>query len=85
MGTSKYSLEFKTDCVVKALQRDQSISTIAKELELNKSLVKQWVRYYIQHGSSGLLRSNNRVYDVGFKLKALQFISKIIFRLNKHA
>ncbi|WP_133297563.1 helix-turn-helix domain-containing protein, partial [Chryseobacterium rhizosphaerae] len=76
MGQSKYSLEFKTDCVVKVLQRHHSISVVAKELGISKSLVKQWVKYYIQHGSKGLLRIRNRVYDVKFKLKVLHSISE---------
>lgn len=57
MGKSKYSLEFKTDCVVNVLQRHHSISVVAKELGINKSLLKQWVKYYIQHGCKGLLAS----------------------------
>jgi len=76
MGKSKYSLEFKTDCVVKVLQRHQSISVVAKELGISKSLVKQWIKYYVQHGSKGLLRIHNRVYEVKFKLKVLQSISE---------
>ncbi|MCT2563702.1 helix-turn-helix domain-containing protein [Chryseobacterium herbae] len=76
MGKSKYSLEFKTACVVKVLQGCNSISSVAKELEISKSLVKQWIKYYVQHGSGGLLRTNNRVYDARFKLKVLQSISE---------
>ncbi|WP_454046887.1 transposase [Chryseobacterium sp. Marseille-Q8038] len=75
-GKSKYSLEFKTDCVVKVLQRHRSISVVAKELVISKSLLKQWVKYYNQHGFRGLLRIHNRVYDVKFKLKVLQSISE---------
>ncbi|MDH6253088.1 transposase [Chryseobacterium sp. H1D6B] len=76
MGRSKYSLEFKVACVDKILQYNHSISSLSNELGVNKSLLKQWVKYYVQYGFKGLVRTNNRIYDVKFKLKVLQSISR---------
>jgi len=75
MGISKYSLEFKINCVVKVLECNCSISSYSNELGVSKSLLKRWVKYYVQYGPKGLIRTNNRIYDVKFKLKVLQFIS----------
>lgn len=74
MGISKYSLEFKIDCVETIIRKSRSVRSVAHALGLDTGMVRRWVRFYELYGVAGLERKSNRKYDVKFKLKVLKTI-----------
>lgn len=74
MGLSKYSLEFKLDCIEKISSNHQSVHSIAQDLDLDAVVVRKWKRFHDLYGIEGLQRRSNRIYDAEFKLKVLETI-----------
>lgn len=74
MGISKYSLEFKKNCVETIIRDSRSANSLARDLGLNATMVRKWVRFYELYGVAGLERKSNREYTVKFKLKVLEEI-----------
>jgi transposase len=85
MGQSKYSLEFKKSCVDKILQDHLSVKALANELGLDRTMLYKWCRFYELHGTAGLQRRSNRLYDVKFKLKVLKTIATGKFSIKEAA
>lgn len=75
MGLSKYSLEFKLDCVERISRNHHSVHSVAQDLGLDRGIVGKWKRFYDLYGIEGLQRRSNRIYDVKFKLKVLETIT----------
>jgi len=85
MGQSKYSLEFKKSCVEKILQDHLLVTALANELSLDRTMLHKWCRFYELHGTAGLQRRRNRLYDVKFKLKVLKTIATGKFSIKEAA
>ena len=71
----KYTTDFKYGLVKRVLERKESIGKICDELSINKSQLKQWVKYFKHHGIDGLKPKSIR-YTIDFKLKVLKQIQK---------
>ena len=71
MGISKYSLEFKKNCVETIIRDCRSSKSVAHEMGLDATMVRRWVKFYELYGVAGLERSSNRKFSVKFKLKVL--------------
>lgn len=67
----KYSLELKLLLVKQAIRGEGSVRAIAKENQLNHTLLDKWVSFYKAYGIEGL-QLQPRKYDGDFKLKVLQ-------------
>lgn len=74
MGISKYSLEFKKNCVETIIRDSRSAKSVAQDLGLDTAMVRRWVKFYDLYGAAGLQRRSNREYNVRFKLKVLEEI-----------
>ena len=74
MGISKYSLEFKKNCVETIIRDSRSAKSVAHDLGLDAVMVRKWVRFYELYGLAGLNRRSNQKYTVKFKLKVLKEI-----------
>ena len=83
MGQSKYSLEFKKSCVDKILQDHLSVKALADEFGLDRTMLQKWCRFYELHGTAGLQRRSNRLYDIKFKLKVLKTIETGKFSIKE--
>jgi transposase len=75
MGISKYSLEFKLDCVERITKNNLSAHSVAQELGLDNGVARKWKRFHDLYGIEGLQRRSNRIYNVKFKLKVLETIT----------
>lgn len=75
MGISKYSLEFKKNCVETIIRDSHSVRSVAHDLGLEEAMVRRWVRFYELYGLAGLQRKSNRKYHVKFKLKVLEEVN----------
>lgn len=69
MGLSKYSLEFKLDCIARISRNNHSVHSVAQDLDLGPVVVRKWKRFYDLYGIEGLQRRSSRIYDAKFKLK----------------
>ncbi|QPH40002.1 helix-turn-helix domain-containing protein [Pedobacter endophyticus] len=67
----KYSLELKLLLVKQAIKGEGSVRAIAKENQLDHTILDRWVSFYKVYGIEGL-RLPARQYDGEFKLKAIQ-------------
>ncbi|MFY1047881.1 transposase [Chryseobacterium sp. GP-SGM7] len=85
MGISKYSLEFKKDCVETIIRDLRSASSVAHDLGLDAAMVRKWVKFYELYGLAGLERKSNRKYSVKFKMKVLHAISTGRFSVKESA
>lgn len=85
MGESKYSLEFKRGCVDKILQDHLSVTSLANELGLDRTMLRKWCRFYEFYGIAGLQRKSNRQYDVQFKLNVLASIREGKYSIKESA
>ncbi|MCT3760870.1 transposase [Elizabethkingia anophelis] len=74
MGLSKYSLEFKLDCIARISRNHHSVHSVAQDLDLDPVVVRKWKSFYDLYGIEGLQRRSNRIYDAKFKLKVLETI-----------
>lgn len=85
MGISKYSLEFKRDCIETIIKKSRSIRSVAHALGLDTGMIRRWVRFYELYGVAGLERRSNREYDLKFNLKALETIESGRFSIKESA
>lgn len=85
MGISKYSLEFKKNCVETIIKDSRSAKSVAHDLGLDATMVRRWVRFYELYGLAGLERRSNREYSVKFKMKVLQAVSSGRFSIKESA
>lgn len=73
----KYDEEFKLLAVKRVLNKKEGLRSVCYELDLNKSQLQKWIRYYHYYGLKGLKsRDKNSSYSVSFKLKVLKEIEK---------
>jgi transposase len=80
---SKYSYEFKLQCVEAVLKGHRSVTSIAKEGGFEDSNLRLWIGFYQEYGRSGLKPKVNRQYDAGFKLHVIETIDKEYLSLRQ--
>lgn len=85
MGISKYSLEFKKNCVEKIIRGSLSASSVAHDLGLAAAMVRRWMKFYELYGIAGLQRRSNREFSVKLKLKVLEGIDSGMFSIKESA
>ena len=69
---SKYSEEFKISVVKKYLDDKIPILELARELEIDRSLILLWIKKYNANGFINK-KGKARVFSSGFKLKVLNY------------
>lgn len=69
---NKYSESFKLKAVQKVLKNNLSITLVCDNLEISKTELLKWIKYYSRYGISGLKpRVNNTSYSGDFKLSII--------------
>lgn len=51
---SKYSKDLKLIAVRRYLQSNESLESIAKQLEIDRTSMQLWIRHYEKHGIAAL-------------------------------
>ncbi len=59
---NNYSLEFKTSAVKLAIESDQSVAQIARDLGINDNTLYNWIN---KHSNSNKINQNNMVNNEG--------------------
>lgn len=67
----KYTLAFKLAVVKKYLSGEAGYTTLARQYDAPRSLIRRWVLYFQQHGSGGLAKKVGR-YDATFRKSVLE-------------
>ena len=74
---SKYSSSFKLSAVERVLKDNVSFTKVCDELNLGKTDLRKWIKFYKEYGLSGLTpRSFNIKYSSSFKLKVVRSIEQ---------
>lgn len=72
---NKFTKSFKLKAVQEVLKNNLSITQVCDNLEISKTDLKKWVKYYKQYGISGLeSRIKNTIYTSDFKLSVIRSI-----------
>jgi len=68
----KYSLSEKLN-ILRMVDKSNSVESIARDLEINRNVIKQWKRLYDAEGIKGLeKKSKNNKYSNEFKLSVIR-------------
>lgn len=86
MKNSKYSKEFRDSTVQLAMNTEQSVLQIAKDLDVNPKTIYNWIREYkiVNHfsidsvGKSSIINSNNIKETTSEELKRLRAENKLL-------
>jgi transposase len=80
----KYNYAFKLRCVEEVIKKHQTVSSVCIKNGLDRAGLRNWIRVYLKYGKEGLLpRQRNQKYNVAFKLKVLQTITKKSLSLSE--
>jgi transposase-like protein len=66
--------EDRIQIVLRYLNGIESIQEIARQVQVNKSIVSGWIRLYEQHGSKAFLK-NYTTYSTQFKMDVLNYMN----------
>ncbi|MEI4768479.1 IS3 family transposase [Psychrobacillus sp. FJAT-51614] len=72
---SKFTAEERIKIVLRFLNGHESISQIAQEVQVNKSIVSGWIRLYEQQGIEAFLK-NYTSYSLQFKMDVLNYMNE---------
>lgn len=72
---SKFTTEERIKIVLRFLNGHESISKIAQEVQVNKSIVSGWIRLYEQQGIEAFLK-NYTTYSLQFKMDVLNYMNE---------
>lgn len=68
---AKYSTQFKLDVVQQYLGGDEGVKSIARQHNLDHSMIRRWVNLYTTHGDAGLAKKFTH-YPAQRKLQILE-------------
>jgi len=74
--TTKFTYEFKLQCVEAVIKGKRSAFDVAKENVIVRGNLRLWIKRYELYGKAGLRKKVYHPYDITFKLKVLQSIER---------
>lgn len=73
---NKYDYAFRLRCVEAVLKGQGSVTSVAKENDIDRANLRLWLKFYDAYGEAGLKARSNHHYDLSFKLSVLRAIEK---------
>ena len=70
-----FTAEDRIQIVLRYLNSNESIQEIARQVQINKSIVSGWIRLYEQQGSEAFLK-NYTSYSTQFKMDVLNYMNE---------
>ncbi len=74
----KYTFVFKKKVVSDYLNNEGGYKYLAHKYQINRTLVRHWVRIYNYHGWEGLV-GGGKSYTYKFKLDVIEYMETMVF------
>ena len=73
---NKYNYKYRFNCVEAVLKGNHSITSLAKQRNINPTNLRLWLSFYERYGRDGLMPRERRDYTSFFKREVLLTIDK---------
>ena len=81
---SKYTTQFKLSAITAFLERGRGFRHVAKQFQMDPTLLRRWVEAYRLHGEASL-QASGKHHSLEFKLSVLQHMARESLSLRRAA